>query len=57
MAQKHIEAIKNKRDEKAVKQQIDEEKKRANMEKSVLRAKETVNRRRVELGIVKGSNE
>jgi hypothetical protein len=28
-----------------------------NMEKSVLRAKEEVNRRRVQLGIIKGSNE
>jgi hypothetical protein len=57
MAQKHIDAIKNKREEKAVKQQLDEEKKRINKEKSVMRAKEVVDRRRVQLGIVKGSNE
>lgn len=47
MAQKHIDAIKNKREEKAVKQQLEEEKKRINKEKSVMRAKEVLDRRRV----------
>jgi AmiR/NasT family two-component response regulator len=57
MAQKTIDAIKNKREEKAVKQQLEEEKKRINKEKSVMRAKEVLDRRRVQLGIIKGSNE
>ena len=57
MAQKHIDAIKKKREEKAVKQQLEEEKKRINKEKSVMRAKEVLDRRRVQLGIIKGSNE
>lgn len=57
MAKKQIDAIKNKREEKAVKQQLDEEKKRLTKEKSVMRAKEVVDRRRIQLGIIKGSNE
>lgn len=40
-----------------MKQQLEEEKKRLSKEKSVMRAKEVLDRRRVQLGIIKGSNE
>ena len=47
LAQKHIDAIKNRREEKATKQKEDEERKKLQNEKNIQKAKEEVIRRRV----------
>jgi hypothetical protein len=47
LAQKHIDAIKNRREEKATKQKEDEERKKIQNEKNIQKAKEEVIRRRV----------
>ena len=57
MAQRHIDAIKNRRDEKSLKLKEEEEKKKQNYDKNVQKAKEEVIKRRVQLGVSKSSLE
>jgi hypothetical protein len=56
-AQQHIDAIKNKRDEKLIKAQIEEERKRMVYDRQMQKAKDEVNKRKIQLGVSKGANE
>lgn len=57
LAQRNLEAIKSRRDEKFVQQQLEEERRRLQIERNIKKAKEEVQKRKLELGVMRGVQE